>query len=54
VPITFVERSIGDSKMSQGIVGESLRNITAWGARYRLDQVRSLITREPRWHRLNG
>ena len=52
VPITFVERTIGDSKMSQGIVNESLRSITAWGARYRLGQVRSLFRREPRWHRL--
>jgi len=54
VPITFVERSIGDSKMSGDIVSESLRNITMWGARYRLGQVRSLLRREPRWHRLNG
>ena len=54
VPITFVERTIGHSKMSQGIVTESLRNITMWGARYRLDQVRSLTRREPRWHRLDA
>ena len=54
VPITFVERTIGDSKMSQGIVGESLRNITRWGARYRLGQIRSLVRREPRWHRLDA
>jgi len=54
VPITFVERTIGDSKMSQDIVNESLRNITVWGARYRLGQVRSLLHREPRWHRLDG
>ena len=54
VPITFVERTIGDSKMSGDIVSESLRNITMWGARYRLGQVRSLLRREPRWHRLNG
>jgi dolichol-phosphate mannosyltransferase len=54
VPITFVERTIGDSKMSQDIVRESLRNITIWGARYRLDQVRSLFRREPRWHRLDA
>jgi len=54
VPITFVERTIGDSKMSQGIVGESLRNITKWGASYRLGQVRSLIRREPRWHQLDA
>jgi dolichol-phosphate mannosyltransferase len=53
VPITFVERTIGDSKMSQDIVNESLRNITSWGARYRLGQVRSLFRREPRWHQLD-
>jgi dolichol-phosphate mannosyltransferase len=53
VPITFVERTIGDSKMSHGIVGESLRNVTMWGAKYRRDQVRSLVRREPRWHRLD-
>jgi dolichol-phosphate mannosyltransferase len=54
VPITFVERTIGDSKMSQDIVMESLRNVTVWGARYRLGQVRSLVRKEPRWHRLEG
>jgi dolichol-phosphate mannosyltransferase len=54
VPITFVERTVGDSKMSQEIVQESLRKITTWGARYRLDQVRSLLHREPRWHRLDA
>ena len=54
VPITFVERTIGDSKMSQDIVNESLRNITVWGARYRAGQIRSLLRREPQWHRLNG
>jgi dolichol-phosphate mannosyltransferase len=52
VPITFVERTVGHSKMSQGIVKESLRLITLWGARYRLGQVRSLLRREPRWHQL--
>jgi dolichol-phosphate mannosyltransferase len=54
VPITFVERTIGDSKMSQDIVNESLRSITTWGARYRLGQVRSLFRREPRWHKLDA
>jgi dolichol-phosphate mannosyltransferase len=54
VPITFVERTMGDSKMSEGIVVESLRNITMWGVRYRLGQVRSLLRREPRWHRLES
>jgi dolichol-phosphate mannosyltransferase len=52
VPITFVEREIGDSKMSKDIVRESLRRITAWGAAYRTGQVRRLAHREPRWHRL--
>jgi dolichol-phosphate mannosyltransferase len=54
VPITFAEREMGDSKMSQRIVNEALRSITVWGARYRLGQVRALFHREPRWHRLNG
>jgi len=54
VPITFVERTIGDSKMSQDIVKESLRSITMWGVRYRFGQVRSLVHGEPRWHRLKS
>jgi dolichol-phosphate mannosyltransferase len=53
VPITFIERTIGDSKMSHDIVRESLRNLTRWGASYRLGQVRSLIRKEPRWHKLD-
>ena len=32
VPITFVEREVGDSKMSSDIVRESLVSITGWGA----------------------
>ena len=52
VPITFVEREVGDSKMSQDIVRESLVNITAWGVAHRARQARSLLHREPRWHRL--
>ena len=54
VPITFVERAIGDSKMSKDIVRESLLRITMWGASYRLAQVRSLVRREPRWHKLDA
>jgi dolichol-phosphate mannosyltransferase len=54
VPITFVERAIGDSKMSKDIVRESLRSITMWGASYRLGQVRSQVRREPRWHKLDA
>ncbi|MCM2580307.1 polyprenol monophosphomannose synthase [Streptomyces meridianus] len=31
VPITFVEREVGDSKMSRDIVVEALWRVTAWG-----------------------
>ncbi|MDF8266214.1 polyprenol monophosphomannose synthase [Luteipulveratus flavus] len=40
VPIRFVEREIGDSKMDQNVVSESLRRITGWGAEYRWQQLR--------------
>jgi dolichol-phosphate mannosyltransferase len=39
VPIEFVERVRGDSKMSGQVATESLRRITAWGLRERRDQV---------------
>jgi dolichol-phosphate mannosyltransferase len=35
VPITFVERQKGDSKMSAGIVAEALLSVTWWGLRER-------------------
>jgi dolichol-phosphate mannosyltransferase len=31
VPITFVERAVGTSKMSQRIVVEALWRVTVWG-----------------------
>ena len=31
VPITFVERVLGESKMSSGIVGEAIARVTVWG-----------------------
>jgi dolichol-phosphate mannosyltransferase len=40
VPIEFVERVRGDSKMSGRVAAESLRRITSWGLRERRDQVR--------------
>ena len=54
VPITFVEREVGDSKMSRDVMTESLRLITGWGVRHRADQVRHLVggRRRPRWHSL--
>jgi dolichol-phosphate mannosyltransferase len=45
VPIEFVERERGDSKMSGRVAAESLQRITTWGLRERKDQVARL------WHR---
>jgi dolichol-phosphate mannosyltransferase len=46
VPITFVERQYGDSKMSQKIVIEALARTTAWGIAHRAHQVKSLVSRD--------
>jgi dolichol-phosphate mannosyltransferase len=43
VPITFVEREEGSSKMSGAIVREALWRVTQWGIRHRLDQMRSTV-----------
>lgn len=40
VPITFVEREAGTSKMSRSIVREALVNVARWGAGHRWRQVR--------------
>ncbi|HEY0214877.1 MAG TPA: polyprenol monophosphomannose synthase [Cellulomonas sp.] len=45
VPITFVERAEGRSKMSKDIVVEALVRVTVWGAQQRLRQLRGLVTR---------
>jgi dolichol-phosphate mannosyltransferase len=45
VPITFVERAYGESKMSGDVVREALVKVTAWGARHRAGQVRELARR---------
>ena len=42
VPITFVERELGQSKMNPDIARESLRNISRWGWEYRRRQLRSI------------
>jgi dolichol-phosphate mannosyltransferase len=39
VPITFVERELGSSKMSRNILVEALLRVTAWGVNYRLGRV---------------
>ncbi|WP_425437542.1 polyprenol monophosphomannose synthase [Nocardioides gansuensis] len=40
VPIEFVERERGDSKMNPDVASESLRLITRWGLRERREQAR--------------
>ncbi|QNP73885.1 polyprenol monophosphomannose synthase [Streptomyces roseirectus] len=39
VPITFVERELGDSKMSRDIMVEALWRVTAWGASERVGKI---------------
>lgn len=41
VPITFVEREIGESKMSGDIVKEALWRVTVWGVQKRLPWLKS-------------
>ena len=41
VPITFVEREVGVSKMGKDIVREALTSVTRWGIEYRAGQLRS-------------
>jgi dolichol-phosphate mannosyltransferase len=45
VPITFVERVRGESKMSGAIVREALVKVTQWGVMYRTEQLRSVLRR---------
>jgi dolichol-phosphate mannosyltransferase len=39
VPITFVERVRGDSKMSRAIVAEAFWRVTSWGVGVRAGKV---------------
>jgi dolichol-phosphate mannosyltransferase len=45
VPIEFIERERGDSKMSRRIATESFRRITGWGLAERSRQVRAALRR---------
>jgi dolichol-phosphate mannosyltransferase len=45
VPITFVEREYGESKMSGHIVREALVNVTRWGVQHRVRQLAGLARR---------
>jgi dolichol-phosphate mannosyltransferase len=44
VPITFVERERGQSKMSQSIVIEAMLMVGRWGLTHRAQQLRGLLT----------
>ena len=44
VPITFVERERGESKMSRAIVVEALWRVTGWGVRHRLGRGKRSLT----------
>ncbi|MGN6522694.1 MAG: polyprenol monophosphomannose synthase [Actinomycetes bacterium] len=46
VPITFVERELGESKMSTDIVREAILQVTRWGLRHRSQQAARLLGRE--------
>lgn len=45
VPIEFVERVQGESKMDRAVATESLRRITRWGVAERARQVRGVVSR---------
>ena len=45
VPITFVERELGESKMDSAIVKEALWRVTQWGIEKRLTDVKNLFMR---------
>jgi len=46
VPIEFVERVRGDSKMTRDVATESLRRITRWGLRERKEQLLRAVRRD--------
>jgi dolichol-phosphate mannosyltransferase len=49
VPITFVERERGASKMSSAIVGEAMWRVAMWGVRQRRDALRRVLHPPTRW-----
>lgn len=53
VPIDFVEREVGESKMGGDIVREALLRVTLWGTQRRFDQLRQWIGGRERWHQLS-
>jgi len=47
VPIRFVERTTGNSKMSGAVVRESLWRVTTWGVAHQLARWRDVVWRHP-------
>ncbi len=47
VPITFVERELGDSKMSRDILVEALWRVTTWGVGERVGKVLGRDRQQP-------
>ncbi|MGL4173266.1 MAG: polyprenol monophosphomannose synthase [Actinomycetota bacterium] len=45
VPVTFIERAHGQSKMNSKIVIEALARVTQWGLRHRYDQIVQALRR---------
>ena len=45
VPITFVERELGESKMDGGIIKEAFTRVAQWGVSRRSSQVKALVSR---------
>ena len=45
VPITFIERELGESKMDGSIVKEALWRVTQWGIEKRLADVKNIFNR---------
>ena len=45
VPITFIEREVGNSKMSRKIVVEALWRVTVWGIDRRVNKVKGLLAK---------
>jgi len=54
VPITFVEREYGDSKMSGRIVREALWRVTVWGVQERAAKARAVIAARRSRRRVAG
>ncbi len=46
VPITFVERELGESKMDGAIVQEALKRVTAWGWTKRTQDLKDVVSRQ--------